>query len=394
LYRRRLFGTYGGMALDLAPFTLDDRRLDDMRRGLRERIAEGLASDGRAIACIPAWFPPPPEGLSGRAIVLDTGGTNMRAALITLDGRRSSIDAGPLERRLPVREQRLDHDGFFDVQAALIAELDLPKDLPVGYCFSYPSDVHASRDAKLIRWTKGIDVPGVEGAFVGRGLMEAMERRGFRPPHVHVLNDTVASMLGASSRAEADQRPRMIGLIAGTGSNMSAFFSPPAAAKLAYGPMAVNLESGNFDPPHLTEWDRAVDRASDNPGAQRFEKAVSGHYLPYLFDAVLPGVIDPAKGAKALVELRDIGGPEDGRALAGAILSRAADMVAAALAAVAGFYDGKTAIVAEGSLFWRDPEFSRRCRATLDRLTGPGRTEIQRLENANLIGSACAARMT
>lgn len=380
---------------DLAGLILGDDRLQEMRRLLVSRITEGLAADGREIKCLPAYFPPPPEDLTGRAIVMDTGGTNMRAALVRIDGVHSEVEKGPLSRRLPVREEghHLDSDAFFDVQAALVAELDPPADLPVGYCFSYPSDVLENRDARLIRWTKGIEVPGVEGELVGAALTAALEKRGFSVPRLHVLNDTVASMLGGAIGKSGDLRRKIIGLIAGTGSNMSAFFSPPAAKKLPYGPMAVNLESGNFDPPYLTDWDRAVDEASDNPGAQRFEKAIAGHYLPYLFDRILPGVegFDPGLGTAQLVRLREGGGPTGAAEVAAALLGRAADLVAAGIAGVSDFYEGDVTVVAEGSLFWRDPEFPHRCRATLARLIGSDRTEIFRVPEANLIGSACAA---
>jgi hexokinase len=379
---------------DLSPLRLNDACLEEVRSVLRERIERGLAEDGTEIKCLPAYLPPPPDGLEGQAIVLDTGGTNMRAALVTIEGTRATIDRGPIKQRLPVRDgQQLSRAAFFDAQAALVAELGAPRELPLGYCFSYPSDVQENRDARLIRWTKGIEVPSVAGELVGSLLRESLARIGIVPRRLAVLNDTVASMLGGAIEVAGPLRSRLVGLIAGTGSNMCAFFSPPRAKKLKYGPMAVNLESGNFDPPHLTEWDRALDRTTNNAGVHKFEKAIAGHYLPYLFAQVLPDLegFDPAHGSKVLVDLRDQGGgPEGAQALAEALLARAADLVAAGLAAVCDFYQGDVAIVAEGSLFWGDPKFSDRCKRTLDRLSGKP-AKILRVDEANLIGSACAA---
>src|SRR5688500_12578551 len=152
---------------DLSPLRLDDARLEEIRAALRERIEVGLARDGTEIKCLPAHLPPPPDGLIGDALVLDTGGTNMRAAMVSIDGSKAEVVRGPIKKRLPVRDgQQLSREEFFRAQAALVAELAAPKDLPLGYCFSYPSDVQENRDAKLIRWTKGVEVPGVAGQLV------------------------------------------------------------------------------------------------------------------------------------------------------------------------------------------------------------------------------------
>jgi len=73
------------------------------------------------------------------------------------------------------------------------------------------------------------------------------------------------------------------------------------------------------------------------------------------------------------------------------LIGRAADLVAAGLAAVADFYEGEFVIVAEGSLFWGDPKFPGRCLGTLERLLRGRKAKIVHVAEANLIGSACAA---
>ncbi|NJO68486.1 MAG: hexokinase, partial [Bacteroidetes bacterium] len=84
-----------------------------------------------------------------------------------------------------------------------------------------------------------------------------------------------------------------IGLIVGTGTNMATFFPSEYIPKLKgmegwSGETPVNFESGNFNPPHLTACDEEVDDKSDNKGAQRFEKAISGMYLGRVFRAAFP----------------------------------------------------------------------------------------------------------
>ena len=119
----------------LSDLDLDLDRLEEVRRALVARVAAGLEADGREIRALPAYFPPPPRGLGGEALVMDCGGTNMRAARVSLQpGSPAQVIAGPLQRRLPVREEGGDLDGpaFFDLQASLLAELEPPPGLPVG----------------------------------------------------------------------------------------------------------------------------------------------------------------------------------------------------------------------------------------------------------------------
>lgn len=392
------------LEVQLQSLRLRTEQLQDVRTSLYARIVEGLERDGRELRALPAYLTPPTEEMRGEAIVVDTGGTNMRAALVALDGRgRSRIAAGPVKERLVAREgDGATADGFFAEQARLVRQLSPRSGLPAGYCFSYPTEILANRDARLIAWTKGIEIPGVPGTLVGSRLGGALAAAGLGPGRVTVLNDTVASLLGGAFSSAEIPPSRFIGLIVGTGTNMAGFFTKAQAPKLgtleaAPGErMAINLESGNFSPPHLTPWDEAVDAATDNPGRQRFEKAVSGLYLPYIFARILPGQpgFDPVQGSKTLVDYRDRSLESAPLEVAAALLARSADLVAAALAAVIDFYEGSepVGILAEGSLFWSDPKYAPRVKATLSTLLGSSdQARIIRLEDANLIGAACAA---
>lgn len=382
--------------MDLSPLSLDSTQLADVAETLEHRIREGLAADGRQIKALPAHLSPPTHAVSGRALVVDAGGTHLRAAVVRVDGAEATVEAGPQTAELPVRGRGagLDAEGFWTLQADRVEALAPPAGLPLGYCFSYPSTVHDDLDATLIRWTKGVDISGVEGHRVGAPLARTLADRGFGPSRTVVLNDTVAALLGGSLGVE---RPdRVIGLICGTGTNMAAYFAPKDLPKLAHpgGAMAVNLESGNFHPPHLTPVDDAFDAEGEAPGAQRFEKAVSGYALPYLFRRLVPDSgLDPAAGSGPLVELRDTGS-ETERAAAAALLHRSADLIAAGLYGVARVLgpNAPLRVLAEGGLFWRCPGYVDRVRSTLTRLSGAGdRFRIERREDVNLVGSAVAA---
>ena len=334
--------------------------------------------------------------------MVDIGGTNMRAAVVELSSTGSRIVLGPIEERLRLRDgnRGVDATEFFMMQARLAAQLGAARGLPVGYCFSYPSQTRPDRDAVLLRWTKNIEVPGVVGLEVGRALRSALEEVGLSPGPVRVLNDTVAALLAAAALEDsAWSRRDSIGLIVGTGTNTAAFFDSLEAPKLAtYGTdtMAINLESGNIDPPYLTEADDAVDAASPNPGHQRFEKAVSGYYLPFVFKACRPEhELDPKDGAGPLGKLAASNTKSPAQETARAILDRSADLVAASLCAVIDTYrhdTGPVGILAEGSLFWRAPGYAQRVEKTLSELAGAERPfSIVRREDANLYGAATAA---
>lgn len=380
---------------------LSSSQLGEVRDALASAIRLGLREDDTAVRALPAHLPPPPDDLAGDALVVDTGGTNMRAAVVRLAaGRAPEVLQGPVQRRLPMRDggaQGLDAHAFFRMQAELAQEVGAPAGLPVGYCFSYPSEVYEDRDARLLAWTKGIDIPGVEGSLVGSGLRAALSEAGLSPGPVRVLNDTVASLL-AGARAFDGNPAHVLGLIAGTGTNMAGFHDASTAPKLAgrRTPMAINYESGNANPPHLTAADEAVDAASDNPGRQRFEKAVSGFYLPFVFAELCPEhPFDPLEGTGPLVTLAD-GGPDGpARRTARALLDRSADLVAAGLAASLVSYPEdarRVGILAEGSLFWRATGYADRVQSTLRALL-PAAREFVLLEphEANLVGAACAA---
>ena len=387
-------------------FELSLSMLAEIAHRFAGRVREGLARDGCEIRGLVTYVPTAAAPSSGRAVVVDLGGTRVRAAMTSLEHGRVVVERGPVETLLPVtRGEPLDAATYLGVQADLVASLDIPQGLPLGYCFSYPAAPQVSGDAALIKWTKEIFVPGTEGRLMGAMLLEALEQRGVRCCGVSVINDTVASLLAGLTGEVADA---YIGLIVGTGTNTAALFGrevvPKLPADFAWsGPLPVNLESGNFHPPHLTALDDEVDAKSDNPGAQRFEKAVSGAYLGRLLAAAQPDSgFDPESGSAGVV--RTAGrSPDEGRpaAAAAAILERSARLVAASLAGVSaclslGSGGGRVKIIAEGGLYWGAPGYSEVVDSTLAAVLpriglGDLTVAISSVAGANLTGSTFAA---
>ena len=376
-------------------------------------IAAGLCKPGQEVRALPAYLRRPAAGLSGRAVALDVGGTHMRAAEVELAAGSARLVSAIRENGLMRAAAKRDfgRDEFFAAQAELIAGVSAERDLNVGYCFSYPATITPEREAVLIAWTKGIRISGVEGQAVGALLRDALHRRGKRTHAIPVLNDTVASLLaGAALAPELDHA---IGVIVGTGTNMAAFFPVRAISKLgavagwrAHEMMAVNLESGDYTPRDiLTPWDEALDASlpPEERNRQRFEKAVSGVYLPPLLrqvagrDASAKAGFDPDDPkvhAGTVAALRDH--PVLGEA-ATLLIDRSADLVAAGLAAVTGALGepSRTGVLVEGALFHKTPGYAARVAERLRQLAP--HTEAVFIAGdrggvpANMLGAASAA---
>lgn len=373
--------------------TLDPRALEEVRETMTARVREGLARDGQQILALPAWQPRPSPALTGSALVLDTGGTNLRAAVVELRGGGAfAVTRGPEGGLVP---HEGDAAGFYAAHLEQVLKLGAPKKLPVGYCFSYPVRVLPDGDATLIGWTKSIHVAEMIGTRVGAGLRAALAAAGMEPGPVAVANDSVTSLLGGAYAHGARGYGHFVGVIVGTGTNMAALLPTSRIAKVdawAMGEMAVNLESGNYHPPHLTPWDDAADARSDNPGRQRFEKAVSGYYLPYVFREVVPDHpgFDPHGGTRPLVELAERADGSRASTVARQLLDRSADLVAAALAGLLDVFEdaGPFGILAEGSLIQRVPGYAARVQGRLREMIP--RADLLSLADANLAGAACA----
>ena len=310
---------------------------------------------------------------------------------------------------LQATKREFSRDEFFAAQAALVAGVARERDIDVGYCFSYPATITPDREAVLIEWTKGIRIGGVEGQKVGALLRDALRAKGKNARAIPVLNDTVASLLAGAALAPEFERP--IGVIVGTGTNMAGFFPVREIAKLGAAAagwrsdetMAVNLESGDFTPRDiLTSWDDALDASlpSEQRNRQRFEKTLSGAYLPRLLREVAGRDAsnkagfdpdDPKVDAGTVVALRGHGALGEA---ASALIDRSADLIAAGLAATIAAYGNpaRTGILVEGTLFHKTPGYPERVAMRLKELAP--RTEAAFIPNedggvpANMLGAA------
>lgn len=404
-------------------FNLTSEQLKEIVLSLQAKIEKGLVENNSEVQCLPTYIVPDTDINTGKALVLDLGGTNYRAALVEFTNGKVEIHPEDgWKRDLSVmKTPGFTREQLFEKMADFIKELKLEEEMPIGYCFSYPAESLADGDAKLLRWTKGVDIKEMIDEPVGKPLLEylnnKLDKAGFSG--IKVINDTVASLFAGLTEKGYDA---YIGLIVGTGTNMAAFVDPNKIKKLSSEvkselgltpdkkvKIPVNLESGNFNPPHLNVIDNKVDIASDSRGAQRFEKAVSGMYLGEILKYVFScDEIEDRFDAQKLTGIMNYPDMYKKKYVhtARKIYIRSAKLVAASLAGLILVLIShnndikKIQLTAEGSLFWsKDGKGKDYKDLVLEELQAllisfgykDIHVHINKMENANLIGSAIAA---
>lgn len=391
------------------PFALSTSQLLDIANDLQQKIETGLEKDGTEIKCLPTYIHPKKDGISGEATVFDLGGTNFRAAVVSV-GEETKITGLAEKDITEMKTAGFTETDLYNSEAEAIKQLSLPANSSIGYCFSYPAQPMLNGDAELIVWTKGVNIPGMAGKPIGAPMVKYLNETlnaGFNGK-IAVVNDTITSLFAGLANPGYDA---YIGLIVGTGTNMATFFPSDYIPKIAgmegwSGETPVNLESGNFNPPHLTAFDAKVDEESDNKGFQRFEKAISGMYLGRVFRAAFPNDnLDESLDAASLSRMMN--NPADYKAeyveTAFQIYERSAKLVAASIAGLvlnlnSAYSSVKTIqVLAEGSLFWSKVKTNNATyvdivNATLKELLAEAgvdsTVQVSRIENANLIGAA------
>lgn len=159
----------------------------------------------------------------------------------------------------------------------------------LGFTFSFPVQQLGINKGKLIRWTKGFDIPDAVGKDVCALLQTEIDNLHLPVKVAALVNDTVGTLMARSYTSTGRHRS-ILGAIFGTGTNgayiekLNKITKPiEGEYERSTGEMVVNTEWGSFDNqlnvlPN-TPWDQALDKGSVNPGIQMFEKRVSGMFL-------------------------------------------------------------------------------------------------------------------
>jgi hexokinase len=291
----------------------DDIESDGLISEFLIEMAEGLANKASSLAMIPTYISAN-KGIPANdpVIVIDAGGTNLRVASISFDRDNRARIKDYAKYPMPGSKTEVSAAEFFD-QLSQHLQPVLNRSNKIGFCFSYPAEISPDMDGRLLRWTKEMKAPEVVGRFVGRGLIEALGPAG-TGKSVVLLNDTVATLL-AGKVAGKEPYGTYVGFILGTGINIAYLEKNKYIRKMnrvePSGSQAVNVESGGFSKAPRGDIDIQLDQKSEDPGINRFEKMISGRYLPKialgaLKTGVEEGLFD-ASGCSWIRGLRQLG---------------------------------------------------------------------------------------
>jgi len=397
--------------------------LEPIARDLTRQMARGLVGEPSSLKMLQTFTRQPSGRERGRVVVVDWGGTKARAGLVELGPGGAVRIVAEEALTFSESDKRGAPEPVFDLIARAVGRVAQGQGVaaaPLAFIYSYPARLERIDRAVALASTKGWRLKGLVGQDVAALLGAALLRAGLaRIALAAVANDTVAALMLHSYRArgrDAAARPADVGLIVGTGTNLAADLGPAGIR---------NLESGNFDGVGAVEtaYDVALDREVDEPppGAQRFEKMVSGHYLGEILRRALedmgkrsgplatPFTLDSAHLSRIAADgtaglddvdalLRALGASSTVeerhgvRALGAAIARRAARLVGTALVGTLRFLDAELAerrtIAVDGSLWGGYPGFEALVREAIGELLGGERAS--RIETAYVKDSTSA----
>ncbi|KAM9313058.1 hexokinase-2 [Gastrophryne carolinensis] len=277
----------------LEALNLSIEQLLEVKRRMKVEMNRGLGKvshDEATVKMLPTYVRSTPDGTErGDFLALDLGGTNFRVLLVRVrNGMRRGVEMHNKIYTIPQDAMQGTGEELFDHIVHCIADFleymgMKGVSLPLGFTFSFPCHQNSLDEGILLKWTKGFRATGCEGEDVVHLLKEAIHRREeFDLDVVAIVNDTVGTMMTCGYEDPYCE----MGLIVGTGSN-ACYMEEMKNVELVEGQegrMCINMEWGAFGDNDCledfrTDFDRAVDELSLNPGKQRFEKMISGMYL-------------------------------------------------------------------------------------------------------------------
>ena len=260
--------------------------LNEIINNFHDEMKLGLSGKKSSLKMIPSFVGRAKGVEKGRYLALDLGGTNLRVLAVDLDGKGKITIAAVSKFVIKKELMTGKRDPLFDFIAQCVLKFLIQNSLAknkhysLGFTFSFPVEQTSIDSGKLIKWTKGFNTIGVKGKDVVALLLAAFKRAGLKSIMVTALaNDTVGTLVAKSYT----NRFCDMGLILGTGTNACYLEKAAKITKITKpkikGEMIINMEWGNFSKLRLNQYDKELDKNSQNKGHQYLEKTVSGMYL-------------------------------------------------------------------------------------------------------------------
>ncbi|OUM52073.1 hypothetical protein BVG19_g1226 [[Candida] boidinii] len=257
---------------------------------------------------IPTWVMDKPTGAEiGKFLSIDFGGTNLRVVFVDLKGN-SKFEFDFIKFKIPQSVKTAKNNKelflficdaiqyFFKIKSINLLLLEPGEKMPMGFTFSFPVTQNAINQGELQKWTKGFDIRGIENSDIVAMLQGTLNEYDLPVNVVSVINDTTGTLI-ASMYSDPNT---IMGLVFGTGVNGAYFEKIENIEKLKGilptdiiedGYMAINCEFGAFDNAvaflPVTEYDIQINRNSENPNQQCYEKLISGYYLGEIVRLIL-----------------------------------------------------------------------------------------------------------
>lgn len=283
-----------------------DHMMDEMKRGLN--------GESSSLAMIPTYMEVASDiPVNEKVVVLDAGGTNLRAALVSFTTEGKPVIEDFSKHAMPGTQGfEVKREEFFDAMAALLEPL-IGRGGKIGFCFSYPTEIFPDKDGRLLHWTKEVLAPDVVGRSIGTELKNALAGRGVsKIPEVVILNDTVATLLTGMVSQTGRDWGGYTGFILGTGTNICYVESNAAIGKIdGLNPahsQVINCESGSFTSRYRGEADKILCGLTEKPESHWLEKMLSGRYFgPLATQTVLLAGQAGLFSSGAFTAMKDIG---------------------------------------------------------------------------------------
>jgi hexokinase len=286
-------------------------RLRQLADAMEVEMHAGLALEGGSrLKMLLTYVDSLPTGdEEGLFYALDLGGTNFRVLRVQLGGREKRIvNKDAKEISIPPHIMVGSSGELFGFIASELAKFVATegdkfqvfdgRQRELGFTFSFPVRQSSIASGTLIKWTKGFSIEDAVGQDVVAELTAAMDKQSLGMRVAALINDTVGTLAGGRYYDE----DVTVAVILGTGTNAAYVERASNIPKWhgllpKSGEMVINMEWGNFKSSHLpiTEFDRALDEESLNPGEQIYEKLISGMYLGDIVRRVLLKMAEEAE---------------------------------------------------------------------------------------------------